>query len=374
MAITISKPYLILKKETFPEFARQTLLENLQRNEGNVEKTAREMRCFKNTIYLALIKQKENNLSDNPHIPKRPHPHQTEERIVEKIIERRKKTGFGKRRLRGYIYSQDSILIPESTIGKILRDKKVVRSKKRVRREYHRIKYQWDKIVPFEETEMDTKEILDKRTLPDEIYHYMEASPFIPRYQWTLIDVVTKIRFLAWSYSRDWSCGQVFGKMVIWWLRAFGISGKMVIWSDGGSEFDAAQLGGFERSVENFWKPLGVERKIIRKGHPEDNPFVERSHQTDDYEFYIPYLRKVKREEDFVRLGGWWIKVYNLLRPHMGIKEMTPYQKLVSFGKGIREEFCLFPPLILDYLTTKEEILESPKTVQEHIDYDHLLS
>jgi len=49
----------------------------------------------------------------------------------------------------------------------------------------------------------------------------------------------------------------------------------------------------------------------------------------------------------------------------MGIKEMTPYQKLVSFGKGIREEFCLFPPLILDYLTTKEEILESPKTVQE---------
>ena len=44
MAITISKPYLILKKETFPEFVRQTLLENLQRNEGNVEKTAREMR------------------------------------------------------------------------------------------------------------------------------------------------------------------------------------------------------------------------------------------------------------------------------------------------------------------------------------------
>ncbi len=83
-----------------------------------------------------------------------------------------------------------------------------------------------------------------------------------------------------------------------------------MIWSDGGSEFDASQPGAYEKANERFWRPLGVERKIIRKGHPEDNPFVERSHQTDDYEFYIPHLIKIKSEEDFIRLGGWWIKVY----------------------------------------------------------------
>jgi hypothetical protein len=246
----------------------------------------------------------------------------------------------------------------------------MARLKKRVHREYHRIKYHWDQIIPFEETEMDTKEILDKRTLPAEIYRYVNKSPFIPRYQWTIIDVVTRIRFLAWSYSRDWLCAQVFAKMIVWWLRLFGISWKVNLWTDGGTEFNAAMFGAFQRTVKNFWKPLGVDRKIIRKGHPEDNPFVERSHQTDDYEFYIPYLLKIKNEENFLRLGAWWIKVGNLIRSHMGINNMTPYQKLVSLGYSIPEKFCLSPPLILDYLVTRGEIFQSPSTVQHHLDYD----
>jgi hypothetical protein len=82
---------------------------------------------------------------------------------------------------------------------------------------------------------------------------------------------------------------------------------------------------------------------------------------------------KVKSEQDFLRLGGWWIKVNNLYRPHMGINNMTPYQKLRGLGYSMPREFCLFPPLILDYLVAKEEILEPLITVQEHIDHDQLL-
>lgn len=370
MTIIISKSYLTLKNETGPEFARNTLLENLRNNLNNIEKTARQMHCSKNTIYLALTKQKENNLNDKPHLPKTPHPNSTKPDIIDLIIARRKETGFGKRRLRWYIYAKDGRLIPESTIGKILNKKNLVRIKQRVKREYHQKKYQWNQLVPFQENELDTKEVLDKQTLPKIIYDYIERSLFIPRYQWTLIEVMSRTRFLAWSYNKDWSCCQVFGKVVLWWLRLFGIKGKITIWSDGGTEFNAGQLGGFERSVNNFWQPLGVERKIIRKGHPEDNPFVERSHQSDDYEFYIPYIMNVKSEADFLRLGGWWIKVWNLYRPHMGINNMTPYQKLRSLGCLMPKQFCLFPPLILDYLVDKKEILELPNTVQDHIDYN----
>ncbi len=50
---------------------------------------------------------------------------------------------------------------------------------------------------------MDTKEITDKRTLPKEIYEYILNSDFIPKWQWTIIEPVTRIRFLAWSYSRN---------------------------------------------------------------------------------------------------------------------------------------------------------------------------
>ncbi|MCD6402537.1 integrase core domain-containing protein [bacterium] len=98
----------------------------------------------------------------------------------------------------------------------------------------------------------------------------------------------------------------------------------MIRW---GTEFNAAQLGAFERTCQDFWKLLGVERKIIRKGHPEDNPFVERSHQTDDYEFCIPYLLKIKSEIQFIKAGQWWQKVYNIVRPHIELQDLTPYQK-----------------------------------------------
>jgi len=364
----------MLKRETGEEFARKTLLENLRLNKGNIKKTAKQMECSRNTVYLALDKRIKGNLADQSHRPKSAHPRSTSKEIVDLIVKRRKETGFGKRRLRWYLALRDNLLIPESTIGKILRQEKLTRRKKRVRREYSRVKYQWDRILPFEQVEMDTKEIADKRTLPKEVYNYILSADFIPKYQWTIIDPVTRIRFLSWSYARDWSCAQVFAKMVVWWLRLFGFNKKITNWSDGGTEFNASQLGAFERTCHNFWEPLGVERKIIRKGHPEDNPYVERSHQTDDYEFYIPYLLKIKSESQFIKAGTWWQKVYNTIRPHMELQDLTPYQKLKSLGYNTPQEFCLFPTLILDRLTNLPEVLNRSKSVQEHLDYDLIRS
>jgi hypothetical protein len=53
---------------------------------------------------------------------------------------------------------------------------------------------------------------------------FNKLSLSIPKYQWTAIDPKTRIRFLSWSFNRDWSCGQVFLKMVVWWLRLFGFN------------------------------------------------------------------------------------------------------------------------------------------------------
>jgi hypothetical protein len=369
--IIISQSYATLKKETSPEYARKILLENLRRNKSNIKKTAREMKCSRNTIYLALEKEKQGDLADKPHTPKSLHPNTTPQEIIDLIVKRRKETGFGKRRLRWYIGGIDNLLIPESTIGKILKQERLTRKKKRIKREYSRIKYQWDRILPFEQAETDTKDILDKRTLPPKVYEYLKRSlDFIPRYQWTFVEPVTRIRFFAWSYSLDWACGQIFSKMVIWWLRLFGFRSKIVLWSDGGKEFNAALPGAFERTCQEFWLPLGVERKIIRKGHPEDNPYVERSHQTDDYELYIPYLLRIKSEKDFLRLGAWWQKVYNTVRTHMGIDNLTPYQKLRSLGYPTPIEFCFFPPLILDRLADLSLFFGRSKSVQEDLDYD----
>ncbi len=286
------------------------------------------------------------------------------------MSKKRKETGFGKRRLAWYLAAQDRLIIPESTIGKILKKKGLTRKKKRVRREYHRIKYNWASLKPFEVLEIDTKEIADQKTLPKEVYLHAKENDFIPKWQWTVIEPKTRIRFMAWSYQNNWFCGQIFCKMVVFWLRYFGFRNRITLWSDGGVEFSPSSLSAFEKAAKNFWQPLGIERKIIRKDHPEDNPFVERSLQTDDYEFYIPYLMKVKSEQDFIRISAWWLKIYNLVRPHQQLKNLTPYQKIRSLNFDLPKAFCLFPSLILDHCFTLSEVFPLSKSVQKHLDYD----
>lgn len=363
----ISQSYATIKKETGVEFARKVLLQTYDRLEGNVKATSEAMRCSRKTVYLALEKQEKGDLSDDSHAPHNI-PNKTSMELEDLIEKRRKETGFGKRRLKWYILVKDNLLFGESTIGAILKRRKLTRKKKRVRRE-PQTWYAWEKLLPFEENQLDTKEIADKDTLPKEVYQYFIEKP-LPRWQWTFEDVKTRIRFLAWSYSRDWTCGQVFISLIVWWLRSFGFTNKIKVRIDGGTEWHATQFKAFKRSLKRFYYPLGVFPKVIRKGHPEDNNFVERSHETDDYEFYILYLTSISNETQWIKRGAWWQKVYNLIRPHMSIGDITPYQKLKRLGYTTPESFCVFPTFILDHLAASPTVFTGSKSVQDPLDYD----
>jgi len=363
----ISQSYAIIKKEAGVEFARKVLLETYDHLEENVQATAEAIQCNRRTVYLSLEKREKGNLSDVSHAPHNI-PGKSSVELEEIIERRRKETGFGKRRLKWYIAIKDQLLLPESTIGAILKRRKLARKKKRVRRE-PQTWYTWETLLPFEECQLDTKEIADKDTLPREVYQYFINKP-LPRWQWTFTDVKTRIRFLAWSYARDWACGQVFISLVVWWLRSFGFTNKIKVRIDGGLEWQATQFKAFERALKNFFHPLGVFPQVIRKGHPEDNNFVERSHETDDYEFYILYLLSIQNETQWIKRAAWWQKVYNLVRRHMGIEDLTPYQKLKSLGHTTPEAFCIFPTFILDHLAASPIVFTGPKSVQDPVDYD----
>ena len=58
------------------------------------------MKSSRNPIYLALEKERRQDLTDKPHTPKTAHPKTTSQEIIDLIVKRRKETGFGKRRLR----------------------------------------------------------------------------------------------------------------------------------------------------------------------------------------------------------------------------------------------------------------------------------
>ena len=61
------------------------------------------------------------------------------------------------------------------------------------------------------------------------------------------------------------------------------------------------------------------------KGTPTDNPRVERSHLTDDVEFYLKGGLKQTFEEQ-VAANAEWDHFYNWTRPHQALGYLTPIE------------------------------------------------
>jgi len=119
-----------------------------------------------------------------------------------------------------------------------------------------------------------------------------------------------------------------------------------------GEEFGGSNPKKLERLQKKYFTPLGARLVKIPLGRKEHNGRVERSHRTDDEEFYIPFLAKVQNEEGFLRKGAGWV-YYNLKRPHYGegMEGKPPFSKLQELGCDLPEEFALFPPLVQDRIS-----------------------
>lgn len=78
----------------------------------------------------------------------------------------------------------------------------------------------------------------------------------------------------------------------------------------------------------------------------------------------------IKNEKDLIKRGIWWQKIYNLDRPHQGLRNLTPYEKLKSLGYPTGEEICLFPTLILDSVCCLDPFKIKTKSVHYHLDHD----
>ena len=69
---------------------------------------------------------------------------------------------------------------------------------------------------------MDSKDIKNSKTLPEEVYrHFIQEK--LPRYQFTAIDVKERIKFIAYARELNRTNGIAFMKLVISWLRTHGV-------------------------------------------------------------------------------------------------------------------------------------------------------
>jgi hypothetical protein len=82
-------------------------------------------------------------------------------------------------------------------------------------------------------------------------------------------------------------------------------------------------------------------------------PHVERSHRTDDEEFYIPRLLSVASKKDFFFEAMNYLYYYNVVRRHSALERKSPYAHLSKTTRGIDDKIKFIPPIFLDHLAVQ---------------------
>ena len=331
-----------------PEAARQAVLEYLESNGRIVADAARMFAINRSVIYDILHKQAEGDLRDRSKVPKH-QPNRTSPQIEQQVVEAKKKTRLGPQRLSIYLRKYHDIELPAGTIRHILRRHRDQVSgagpgvrRKRDKREF----VDWYSAEPFEIVQMDVKYIRDQKALSKQQIIHLDRCG-IPNYQWGALDVNSRFKLIAYSRERTWTNGLCFYLWVISWLRSHGVSAKIVFTVDNGEEF-----GG------KSWLKVKELRKLIsgfgcrliqnHKGHPEENAHLERSHRTDDDEFYRIRTFAFHTEQDLLQEAMGYMYYYNNVREHSALDYQTPFAYLKQKQPHIDDHLRLAQPFILD--------------------------
>jgi transposase len=287
----------------------------------------------------------------------RPHtcPRKTPDHVEDLIIQIFERTNYGFRRLARELRRHWGIRLSYRTVGKILKrnHKYKPRIKITIRRTGRRY-YNPLNFKPFEFLQIDVKEVVDGDTLPMDTYLHLKdmVKQNVPLYQFTAIDIRTRTRFLAYGQQDSFSNGWTFIILVILWLRSFGIECHITIQTDWGEEFGGTSGKKIAR-MNKLLSHLNAEITRIHKGRAQQNGYVERSHRTDDEDFYIPYGLHIKDTNTLFLLAYSWLRYYNTQRPHMGdnLDGMTPLAYTKKIMPKLSPNIALFPPVMLDNIT-----------------------
>lgn len=266
------------------------------------------------------------------------------------IIEKFNDGKYGYKRMYRHLKKQDYDVKTKYTLGNIkgvYKRNKFKAKKIRTANGERRALYYYDLIAAFEYLQYDVKVIADKHSLPADIYEKFKDSKVYPKYQWTIIDAKSRTRFLAWSHTRSSFFGFKFLEYVICWLRAHGITTKINIQMDRGGEF----YSGSKRKQKKWNDHFSAYNAYVydTEGAKWKQNLVERSHRTDDEEFYCPRGSMINSNTEFFLEAQFWIIYFNN-RSHGGIRMngMSPKQKLEKLGIVNANQICNFPCLILD--------------------------
>ncbi|MBC8485551.1 MAG: IS481 family transposase [Bacteroidetes bacterium] len=231
------------------------------------------------------------------------HPRKLSQEVVIKILDLRKTYQLGSIRIKWYLERYHGISVSESSVIRTLVRNGVNRLPKTAsRRTVHTKRYA--KKVPGHQVQVDVK----FASLKDPEGHTVR------RFQYTAIDDATRIRALKMYQRHNQQSAINFIDYVIE-MFPFRIH---TIRTDRGHEFQAK----FHWHVED----KGMKHIYIKPRTPQLNGKVERSHRTDQEEFY--QLLTYTDDVDLNRKLESWEQFYNFNRPHGAFDGKTPYEAL----------------------------------------------
>ena len=285
---------------------------------GNVSQVCREFGISRKTFYKWWPHYAREGLSGLRDRSKRPrsHPKTVHEETGQLILKLRRKSGYGPRRLAFYLERDYAVKLSVYGVYRVLvRAGEVQPRKRRPRKKpvYYQMNY------PGQRVQVDVK-YMPKIMLKDRPEPYKE-------YQYTAIDDCTRLRFVN-TYEELCPANSVeFARRM---LECFPFPVEEVQ-TDHGTEFTYIFMPHVQKPhpFEEFLKQEGIRRKLIPIATPKQNGKVERSHRTDDEEFYNQreYRKPAKRRKELAR----HIDYYNKRRPHQALGWLTPLEKLRSF-------------------------------------------
>ena len=284
---------------------RKIVALNYAKGIGNVKMACRELGVSRASFYRWKKAYEKDGIEGL--IRKKPvarsHPRQIPPEYVEKILHLRNKYHLGPQRIAWYLERYHDFKTSCSSVYRTLKRNGIGPLPRNVgRRAIHTRRYA--KRVPGHHIQVDVK-FLTLKTGDDRK---------IRRYQFTAIDDATRVRALK-IYERHNQKSAI--DFIDYIVEKFPFRIHTVR-TDRGHEWQAQ----FHWHVED----KGIRHVYIKPRSPQLNGKVERSHRTDQEEFY--QLLTYTDDVDLNKKLATWENFYNLNRPHGAHNGKTPYEAL----------------------------------------------
>jgi len=242
--------------------------------------------------YLSLGVVGLKNKSCRPHKIKRWLPRDIRETIIQLRLQRK----YGPDRMSYYLKQKHNWFVSKNTIWRLYKEHGLNRLK--YRKHWQRYPQYYAKPLPGDRVQVDVK-FLDKLAFSGKRY-----------YQFTAIDDCTRLRVLRiYDHNNVKNASDFIDQVKT--VLPFAIK---QIQTDNGSEFSDV----FSWHLQD----LGIKHRKTKICSPEENGKVERSHRTDEDEFYG--INRFVSIHHCMKLLRQWEREYNEQRPHMALDGKTP--------------------------------------------------